>query len=87
MLIHYCLCHFYILFVRGLLFSQNHSSSPWEVISGHYLSKCTCKFDQKSNYVKLESVRILFKITRKVSTKSYLVISGPNSRDKLIKFT
>ena len=33
----------------GLNIAQNHSSSPYKVISGHYLPKCIWKVDQKWN--------------------------------------
>ena len=31
----------------GLNIAQNHSSSPYEITSGHYLPQFTCKVDQK----------------------------------------
>ena len=65
--------------------AQNHSSSHEEVISGHYLPEFTLKVDQKCNYVKLESVRTLLRITRLDHRKSYLVIICPNSHNKLTK--
>ena len=34
---------------------QNHSYSPYGIISGHYLTQIPWKVDQKWNYVKLIS--------------------------------
>ena len=49
----------------GSNIAQNHSSRPYEVISaGHYLPQFIWKVDQKWNYVKLESVGTLLKVTR-----------------------
>ena len=69
----------------GLNIVQNHSSSPQEVISGHYLPQFTYKVDQKWNWVKFKSVRTLLRITHLTHRKSYLVIIGPNSQEKLTK--
>ena len=66
--------------------AQNHSSSPYEVIYGHYLSYFIWKVDQKWNKVKLESVRTLLKITclviKSLDRKSCMPIIGPNSYEK-----
>ena len=70
----------------GSNIAQNHSSSPYEVISGQYLPQFIWKVDQEWNYVKLESVRSLLKITRLVYMKSYLAIIGPNSHEMLTKY-
>ena len=43
--------------------AQNHSSYQKKVMSYHYLHQITCTFDQKWNYVKLESVWALLIIT------------------------
>ena len=51
---------------------QNHSSSPYEVISAHYLPQFTWKVYQKWNYVKLKSVRTVLRITRLPKRKLYL---------------
>ena len=56
--------------------APNHSSSIWEVISGHYWPQFILKFDHVWNSVKLEVVLELLKIT-------HLVIIGPNSHHKL----
>ena len=69
----------------GSNIAQNHSSSPYEVISGHYLPQCIWKVDQTWNLVKLEMVRTLLKITRLTYRKSNLAIIGPNSLDKWTK--
>ena len=69
----------------GSNIAQNHSSSPYEVISGHYLPQFTWKVDQKWNYVTFKSVRTLLRITHLAHRKSYLVIICPNSHEKLTK--
>ena len=69
----------------GSNISRNHSSSPWEVIYGHYLPQFTWKVDQKWNYVKFKLVRKLLRITHLAHRKSYLVIICPNSQEKLSK--
>ena len=69
----------------GSNIAQNHSSSIQEAISGHYLPKFTLKVDQKWNYVKLESVQTLLRITRLAHRKSYLIIISPNSLENLVK--
>ena len=56
----------------GLNIAQNHFSSPYEGLYGHYLTQFTCKVDQKLNKVRLTSVRILLSITDLVPRKSYL---------------
>ena len=67
----------------SLNIAQNHSSSPYEVISGNYLPQFTWKVDQKWNYVKLKSVRTLLRIAHMVHRKSYLVIIWPNLHENL----
>ena len=62
--------------------AQNHSSSPQEVISG---PQFTWKVDQKLNYVKLESISTLLRITQLAYRKSYLVIMCPNAHEQLTK--
>ena len=64
---------------------QNHSSSTYEVLSDHYLPQFTWKVYQKCNYVMLESVRTLLRITRLAHRKSYLLIYLPNSDATLTK--
>ena len=59
---------------------QNHSFSPYEVISGHYLP---CKLKLGRSW---ESVRTLLKLTRLAYRKSYLAIIGRNSHEKLTKY-
>ena len=70
----------------GSNIAQNHSSSPYEVISDHYLRQFTWKVDQKWNYVKLESVQTFLRITRLAYRKLYLAIIGPNSHEKLTEY-
>ena len=70
----------------GLNIAQNHSSSQYEAISGHFSPQFICKVDQKWNKVKLELVRTLLKITRLAYKKSYLAIIGSNSHEKLTKY-
>ena len=69
----------------GSNIAQNHSSSPQEGISGHYLPQFIWKVDQNWNQVKLESVWTLLKITHPASRKSYLVMFCPNSHEKFTK--
>ena len=40
---------------------QNHSSRPYEVMSGHYSLQFTWKVDQKCNWIKLRSDKTLLK--------------------------
>ena len=56
-----------------------------EVVSGHYLPQFTWTVDQKWNWVKLEFVQTLLRITRLTHKKSYLLIICPNSHEKLTK--
>ena len=69
----------------GSNIDQNHLSSL-SVISGHYWPQFTWIVYQKLNYVKLESVWTLLKITRLASGKSYLIIIGPNHMENWAKF-
>ena len=69
----------------GSNITQNHSSSPWEVIYGHCLPQFTWKVDQKWYYVKFRWVRTLLRITRIAHKKSCLIIICPNSHKKLAK--
>ena len=54
----------------GSNIAQNHSSRLQEVTSGHCWPKFTWNVDQKWNYVKLESIRKLLRITRLTHRKS-----------------